>query len=310
MTATVLDAHGVSPENKYQIIKYLLSPELHSRTDAAKSVSLSAVTVGKVASAMQQRGILCSEQREGGRGRSTELVFASRELSAICIELGQGFFRCTRQKIDKTSAILCESRVNDSLSYEDALLRFLDTASTELGAIPQKDIMGISLLYDKEYLGARGTDVKAIDGLSPDAVLSSSGAIGLYFANRYPDKVCLRVLVSDKIYTSLYANGINLSERGMGYVAEGSDELGIISELCKHLKTLFETVVPHSVIVESDRITADKKLNRHIFSTVKNITNLSEEHMPIFEDVKDLSFCESAALELIVDIYSRQLAGL
>ena len=92
MKIAPLAIDGVSSQNIYDCARLLLSPAPISRNEAAERLGLSSVTVGKVAAAMLDGGLLSAEKRKGAKGRSAELYRAPDPFAVLLILLGKQNF--------------------------------------------------------------------------------------------------------------------------------------------------------------------------------------------------------------------------
>ena len=299
MKPFTLDAAGVSTQNKYEIIKYFLSDGTHSRSEAARSVSKSAMTVGKVASAMLARGLLVSELAAGEIGRSTEYLLANPSLCAYLINVGKESFSLSLLRANRTETRLRSRPRNPSLSYEDDLRSFLLSISGKLSQSTQDDVMGVALIYsDSVEYAPPCLDIR------PDVTASQTEATGAYLQQLCPNGCSLWVNISDRILPTLYVGARPISNGAMGLALRSKSETEIARELAKYLDSLCDTVIPDKVLITADVFPVDEIFIGCVKENMKRKDSIS------FEVNKDMSPISAYALDTATDSFAKRLAGV
>ena len=305
-----LDVCDVSSQNKYEIIKYLLSCAPHSRNDAADAISLSSVTVGKIASSMLCRNILIGERETGARGRSTELLCASPSLSVLSIgfwgtSMSASFV--TLSGIEKT--ILKHLR-NDSFDYAEDMCVFLASVQRKIANMTDADIIGVFVTYSDKSPKQLGVDVGMLLGIEPDVIISAEEALGIAFGHRKECEIALHISIDYNVKARLFVNGMNISKNACRYTPAEQNEYAIALELARYLAELFKTVIPDSIAIDSETVTADKRFFELISNEASRTAKLEADSFPAIIYQRNIRLTSEAALNVILELYAKKLAGI
>ena len=310
MNILPLDVCDVSPQNKYEIIKYLLSTDAHSRNETADAINLSSVTVGKIASAMLSRNILKSERMSGPKGRSTELLYASPDLSILCITLNETTFVASLVTLDGVEKQITKRPKNDSFEYAEDTCIFIASVQRKIANIQNSQIIGVFVAYSYKSPKKLGVNVGMLLGIEPDVIISADEAIGTAFAHRKDCDVALHINIDYRIRPNLYVNGKNISEKAIGLAPDEQNEYAIALELSKYLSNLFKTVIPNAISINSEAVTADKRFFEFVNNNVSKITKIPTNDLPAVIDQRNISLIAEAALHLITELYIKRLANI
>ncbi len=301
---------GVSSQNIYDCAKLLLSPTPISRNEAAERLELSSVTVGKVAAAMLDGGLLRAEKRKGAKGRSAELYRAPDSFAVLLILLGKRNFSASLLTLDKTRRTVRSRLVNESLCYEDDAKVFLASLFSLISAPVINGLFSVTVIYEGKSPSSLGVDFRTTLGCEPDIVIERKLALGEYFAKNSADVTSLYVSIDERINYELYSKGSFLSEKAKGHKLDSKDDTAIAFELAKGLATLFEYTVPKEVAISSASVTVDKRFTELVAKILYQKVSFEESDKPVFIDERDMSLVGSFALERSLEIFSKKLAGI
>ena len=305
-----LDVYDVSSQNKYEIIKYLLSTTPHSRNAVAQAKNLSSVTVGKIASAMLKRNILVGERGPSLRGRSTELLCASPLLSILHLRFNENSFSASFITLDSIERLITKRQKNDSFEYADDLQIFITTLQRKLLSFSNVDIVGVFVTYVDKHPKSRGVDVGKLLKIEPDIIINEEEAIGIAFGHRKDCDIALHLNIDYRVIARLFVHGKNISQNALGYkVAEGN-EYDIALELSKYLANLLKTIIPDTISIDSENITADKRFFELVAKNVSRITKLPINELPMAIDQRNISLTAESALIVITELYAKRLADI
>jgi hypothetical protein len=308
MIKTLQNADSVSPENKYLLIKHLLSPATHTRAETAKEVSLSSVTASKVINAMLEAGLLSSEKASGARGRATEIVHPSSGLCALSVSLGENRISASLIGIAGTLIESVSETVNFSLPYEDGLRVFLQRASERFSLSSRELLMGTALIYENDAMRQKSKYIEHALPIKPDAVITRSEAVGCFFSALDIEGSALYLEANDAVHAELFFAGHSVSKNSLGARLESHSDQYVAHRLSEFLITTFQTVVPEYVYITSDTVTTDKKFPSIIRKYLAN-NNIPDDIIPRFIDKRNISPENTAVLLTLTDITARRLSG-
>ena len=304
-----LDVYDVSSQNKYKIIKHLLSATPHSRGDSAKTLNLSSVTVGKIACPMLDGGILVAEKTSGGVGRSTELLCASPALCVLVINLGSLAFSAYLVTLDGAETTLYKHPRNQSCSYAEDINVFLSTTERKLNELSSNTIIGVFVSYYDKHPAELGVSIGSALGTEPDVIMHSQEALGIAYKNRGID-IALHIDISETVKPMLFVGGKSISRTAVGYTPKEANEYDIALELAQYLKSLFKATVPNTIAIDSESVTADKRFFELVASKASDIEDVPQGYFPTVIDQRNASLISEAALDVITELYAKRLANI
>ena len=304
-----LDVCDVSSQNKYKIIKHLLSATPLSRGDSAKALGLSSVTVGKIASSMLDGGILVRQKTSGGVGRSTELLSASPSLCVLAINFGEDAFCASLITLDKAQRTLHKHPRNKSYSYTEDINVFLSTTERKLNEMSNNIFIGVFVSYYDKSPKELGVSVGSVLGLEPDIIMHSQDALGIAYRNRGID-IALHIDISEIVKPMLFVDGKSISRSANGYTPKEANEYDIALELAQYLVSLFKTVLPNTIAIDSESVTADKRFFELVESKASDIIDTAQKSFPSVIDQRNITLMSEADLDVITELYAKRLANI
>lgn len=276
-----LDIDGVLENKSYDMILAILRLHGITRTQLAKICGVSAVTAGKVVSAMLAAGYATAESDTSAPNKRAELIKPAADLVALIIKVSRRKLSLLLCNIGGDIILSHSKNINDSLPIEQDIIRLISSSWDELGRYIGERCGTVILCED----GVTKPDVRAISdaipSFYPDVMLSSKDCVERYINRVYPSDTTLFVGLGDTLDIRLFSEGRTLkSNHSAPPRIEQNDERFVISHLARTVSSLFNITLPRRIIIESEDIPFDSRALDMLREEIKLNTPLRREGLP------------------------------
>lgn len=292
----------ISYQNKLNIMRELLCATPTSRKEVAKKCALSEVTVGKVCSALCERGFLRAEKRPMGRGRHTDFFSPSDIVCALVISVRADSLSATLFELSEYPVFEFCRTLSSALSYEAfandfCLELFAHISQTCKGRFFKTAIIFSSQVSTKEREIFKSA---ALAYFETDAQLEYESAKAHSLCKLYPNSVLLEVEVRERVTVSIICGDRVLPKGCLCAVRlPSNDPTLLIEQIADLVCPLFEAVLPDRIIIDSQTLLADRSFCASLRETLARRMRASAEDIPQIESNRNADFAEREALEFI-----------
>lgn len=307
-----IELSGISYQNKLNIMRCLLGEKPISRKEVAEICSLSEVTVGKVSSALCEKGLLKSEKHPVGRGRHTDFFSPSDFVYALIISVGEENISAVLFDLSGNAAFEFSRALNQAISYEASADGFCRELSSLVSDIKKSRFIKTAVLF-REGISSRTRETfkaTALRHFDLGALLDHEEARARALCRPSPNGVVLAVSVRERLSVSIVCGNKILPKSDTQAIRlPSSDPTLLIEQISALLCPLFCAVLPDRIIIESRTILADRSFCESLCESIAKRTNIPKEKLPLIESTHNADCAEREAIEILREQICTILAG-
>lgn len=303
---------GISYQNKLNITRALLEGDPISRKEAAQKCALSEVTVGKVSSALCERGILRAEKQPVGRGRHTYFFSPSDIVCALVITVREESLSASLFDLSANPVFEFCRTPSHALPYEVSANSFCSELSGHISQTGKKRFFKTAVLFSKGVSTKMRELFKAaaLAYFEIDALLEYESAKAHALCQLYPNSVLLAIEARERVSMSIICDNRALPKSDICALRlTPNDPTQLIEQISALVCPLFEALLPDRIIIESQTLLSDRSFCASLRESISRRMRADAENIPPIESNRDADFAEREALEIIREQICISLAG-
>lgn len=302
-----LDIDGVLQNKSSDIILSILRSKGVSRSQLAEQCGVSAMTAGKVVSAMLDANYAIAEHDTSAPNKRAELIKPAPDFGVIVAKLSRRKLKLFICDIGGDIILSRSKNINDSLPPEQEIIRLISSIQGELERYPSER-RALAVLHGEEAAKPSSRIIaNTLPFLTPCITLPSRDCAEKHINRVYPNDTTLWVKLDGAFDIRLFSEGhaLNSNRTELPRMAQ-SDDSFVISHLAKTLSSLFNLTLPQRIIIETEDIPFDCRALDMLRAQIRSDTPLRRESLPeiIINTAPELDVKEA------VDIIRRRFAGI
>ena len=308
MLPTPISIPSVNKNTARAIISALLSAGGVTRGELAARCGVSAMTAGKVVSAMCAAGYAAVAEEISAHGRVSDFIYPAESITFLVFDIGAKIM----------SADVIDAKESTRFSYAQPRNHGVDTASDVSGFIS----IVREQLADSEELNASyrlsallyhaGVELNISDPIFKDISLFSSisDAKAQYVKKNHPKELVAFVSVNEFTDISLVFDGELIRGKQTAKRSKAAlSELDMLNILTARLSSLFELVIPNRVIIDSRSLNLSRRFSSELGERLMSRTDMQKEELPELVTNDGISFPSRAVIGQLIDIYAEIISA-
>ncbi len=310
MLPTPISTPSVNKSTAKAIISALLSSNGITRAELARECGVSAVTAGKVVTAMCDAGYASTGAEFSAYGRKSEFVYPADRFTFLVFDIGESTLSADIYDARESTRFTYAQPRNESVDITTDARSFLSLVTEQTADAAEEDTYSLSaLLYHKE--SALDADTLCRDN-NISASLDRSAAAALYACGAYPNECIAFVGANYSSEISIISGGTQI--RGKGRPSRHTQravtsELDMLDTLTAKLDSLFEFVIPDKVVIDSRSLHLSRRFSAELAERVCARTNMQKEELPELVTNDGIPFPSRAVIGQLIDIYAELISA-
>ena len=303
MLPTPISIKSVNKNTAKAIISALFSAGGVTRGELAARCGVSAMTAGKVVSAMCAAGYASTADEIGSHGRISEFIYPSERFAFVIFDIGE----------HNMWADIIDARGNTRLAYSQLRNHGIDITEdvSHLVSLVNRQIgdsADLSSLYTLSALLCHGKakldlGVPALSGIT--LVSERTDAAVSYIRALYPEELVAFVGARDGADITLVSKGEQIrGKHGADRVKEAVSELDMLNILTSRLGSFFELICPDRVLIDSRSLHLSRRFSSELCENITNRQAVEKEELPEIVTNDGISFPSRAVIGQLIDIYA------
>ena len=303
MKLTPLDVSGIKRDKLSLIINTLLSSGGITRGELASRCGVSAMTAGKVVSAMLEAGYATVSKDYDRDGRYLDHIYPSDVFRFLMIEMSEDSMSATVYDALYNTRLSYTQPRNESIPRELDEAAFISMAQESASAIKGSSaLLGAVICSDKEPLSSAM-------GLP---LFSRRLAAAEYVSRAYPKGCVMLVGAETRGDLTLISDGAIVSGKyaPIGAAKEINSELELLEYLVERLSTFFSFITPDKIIIDTSGLSVTRRFASALSERLCERHSTEKEKLPEIVTSDGISpSCHAVIGQLILE-YSKSLSRL
>ena len=301
---------SVNKNTAATIISALLASNGITRTDLAGACSVSAMTAGKVVTAMCDAGYACICEEFSVHGRRTDFIYPSGSFTFLIFDIGERTMSANLyDALENTSFTYTQPR-NESVDITADARSFVALVNEQISDIGQSDTYRLSaLLYNKSI----SLNVKILEREMPFSIaIEKSVAASEYVNTKYPSECVAFIGGSDGSDISIISDGKIVAGRSKPKKLGAKilrSEIDMLDTITEKLVSLFDFVMPDKVILESRSLHLSRRFSDELCERLCTSTSMQKEELPELVTNDGIPFPSRAVIGQLINIYANLISA-
>ena len=296
---------GVTASTAKAIIAKILSANGITRTDLALSCGVSAMTAGKIVSAMRDVGYATVGEEISARGRRSEFIYPAECFTFLIFDVGERAMYADVYDARENLKFTYTQPRNESVDFATDVASFVALVNEQLSDIGSPDAYRLSALLCRDQN-------MSIPPESIELVTERAFAAASYVKDAYPNECIAFVGANDGADISVISDGKLLlgkttpKNRAAKHVAS---ELEMLDTLTGKLAGLFELLIPDRVIIDSRSLHISRRFSSEFSERLTARTGMQKEELPELTTNDGIPFPSRAVIGQLIKLYAELISA-
>lgn len=302
------DTKGINKATFLRVASAVLRSDGISRSSLAKLCDISAVSAGKVVSAMLESDLAVPQKLASSGGRSAELIFPSPSLRATVIFAGEDRIRISVCELSGKECFSHSRPIDHSLDYKDNLLCVARSSQVILSKEASHTCGALVVCENDGLKKELYSSLSELLFLPSPIITTYEECVTSCLAQRYRDKNLLLLRISPTLRPMLFCGGSRIStKRTEPYRLSGLDELSLVKKLADTLTPFFDIIIPDKIIIDSEIFSVDKMLLSALSRELLRRRPSRAEEAPELFSLSEPPLVTLAALDMLAESTLKKL---
>ena len=299
---------SVNKNTAKAIIAALFASGGITRTELARACGVSAMTAGKVVSAICSAGYASIGTEISECGRRSDFIYPSERFTFLIFDIGE---RTMSAEIydarDNTRFCYTQPRCEGVDAHTDAAA-FVSLVKEQLAdSDDRRDFRLAALLTHTTSISAGALSARDIS-----VSAKRSDAAAEYVKRAYPTECVAFVGADFTCDIKLIANGEEICGKSAARRKAGASitsELDMLSVLSERLTSIFELLIPDKVVIDSRSLHLSRRFSSELCERLTERTGLQKEELPEIVTNDGIPFPSRAVIGQLIDIYAEIISA-
>ena len=310
MTPTPLSIPSVNKSTAQKLIRALLSSGGITRGELAKACGVSAMTAGKVVSAMCLAGYAIAENEITKHGRTSEFIYPSERFTFLVFDILEHSMSADVFDARENIIFSYNQQRNPSIDAGTDAKMFISLVEEQLKDTDSKNnAFRLSALL---YHQSTELDTDAFTMGNIKIFKERSVATASYVGELYPAECIAFVGAEEDADIMLVSKGARIHSKGKPRRQRSKgviSELDMLENLATRLCGLFEFLIPNKVIIDSRSLHISRRFSSELCEILCSRTSMQKEELPEFVTNDGIAFPSRAVIGQLIDIYAEIISA-
>lgn len=300
---------SVNKNTAKAIIATLLSSNGITRTELARACGVSAMTAGKVVSAMCSAGYASIGTEISECGRRSDFIYPSERFTFLIFYIGE---RTMSAEIydarDNTRFCYTQPRCDGVDAHTDAAA-FIAFVNEQLEDSDEREYYRLSALISY----GTGVNAQSLGAYDVSVSAKSLDAAAEYVKRAYPTECVAFVGADSTCDIRLIAKGEEICGKTATRRRSAksiTSELDMLSVLSERLASIFELLIPDRVVIDSRSLHLSRRFSSELGELLTERTGLQKEELPELVTNDGIPFPSRAVIGQLIDIYAEIISAI